>query len=181
MVSAFSGSLLMVLGCWGSLASVARAQCLSLDQMVSVGAAPTALAQPQDLAELPVNEWVFKGGIPRSHDVYWASATTAASGPPPATVTLRTQQRNFDVVLKTTQGACIRQVSSDLKALKIKPINVTCPNGCEAQRYDGPDYQATLYSKMKGEYPFVIVLHPLRQAPQAPPPAAKATPTELRP
>ena len=52
MVSAFSGSLLMVLGCWGSLASVARAQCLSLDQMVSVGAAPTALAHPQDFLQL---------------------------------------------------------------------------------------------------------------------------------
>ena len=171
----------MVLGCWGSLASVARAQCLSLDQMVSVGAAPTALAQPQDLAELPVNDWVFKGGIPRSRDVYWASVAPVAGGLSAATVTLRIQQRNFDVVLKTTQGACVRQMLSELKSLKIKPINVTCPNGCEAQRYDGPDYQATLYSKMKGDYPFVVVLHPLRQAPQAPPPAAKATPNEARP
>ncbi len=170
----------MVLGCWGSLASVARAQCLSLDQMVSVGAAPTALAQPQDLAELPINDWVFKGGIPRSHDVYWASAAPVAGSVPPAIVTLRTQQRNFDVVLKTTQAACVRQVSSELRVLKMKPVNVTCPNGCEAQRYDGPDYQTTLYSKMKGDYPFVIVMHPLRQAAQALPPAAKVTPSEAR-
>ena len=88
----------------------------------------------------------------------------------------RVQQRNFDVVLKTTQVACLRQMRSALRALRLTPVTVNCPNGCEAQRYDGVDYPATLYSKMKGDYPFVVVLHPLRQAGQSPPPAAGPEP-----
>ena len=175
MISAFSGSLLVVGLCWGGLVSSVQAQCLSLDQLVSISAAPTALAKPEDLAELPITDWSFKGVIPRSHDVYWAGLQPIG-GVQASTITLRTQQNNFDVVLKTAQANCVRQVRSALRALRLAPVNVTCPNGCEAQRYDGPDYQATIYSKMKGDYPFVVVLHPLQQAPQALP----STPEPVR-
>ena len=147
----------------------AQAQCLSLEQMVGIAAAPTALAQPDNLAELPTSDWAFKGGIARSHNLYWVGLQTQ-SGTHAPTVLLRVQQRNFDVVLNTAQAACVRQMRSALRALRLTPVPVNCPDGCEAQRYDGPDYQATLYSKMKGDYPFVVVLHSLRQVPQTPPP-----------
>lgn len=71
---------------------------------------------------------------------------------------LRAQRPGQDVVLKTTQKACVRQPRAELKSRKLATQPVICP-GCEAVRFEGPDVEATIYSLMKGDYPFVVVVH----------------------
>jgi hypothetical protein len=143
--------------------TAAQAQCLPLADLTAIAANPQALAKPEALTQLPTGSWVFKGTPPRSKEIQWISAATSADADgvhSPAMFSLRPFLQSFDVVLKTTEASCVRDVRSELKSLKLTPVPVTCP-GCEAVRYDGPGYQATLYSKMKGDYPFVVVVHPL--------------------
>lgn len=71
------------------------------------------------------------------------------------------------MVLKTTLANCVRELRGELKSRKLTAQPVTCPN-CEAVRYQGPDFEATIYNQMKGDYPFVIVVH---QVPAAASPA----------
>lgn len=160
--------------------TVAQAQCLPLADLTAIAANSNALAKPQALAQLPAGSWLFKGTPPRSKEVQWISAATSADGDgvhSPAMFSLRPFLQSFDVVLKTTEVGCVRDVRAELKSLKLTPVPVTCP-GCEAVRYDGPGYQATLYSKMKGEYPFVVVVHPLTATPvvEAKPSRSTTTP-----
>ena len=146
---------------------VAQAQCLSLADLTAIAANSNALAKPESLTQLPAGNWIFKGTPPRSKEIQWISAATSADADgvhSPATFSLRPFLQSFDVVLKTTEAGCVRDVRAELKNLKLTPVPVTCP-GCEAVRYDGPGYQATLYSKMKGGYPFVVVVHPLTTTP----------------
>lgn len=148
-------------------ATAAQGQCLSLADLTTIAASPNALAKPQALAQLPAGSWVYKGAPPRSKEIQWVSAATSADAGgthSPAMFSLRPFLQSFDVVLKTTESGCVRDVRSELKILKLTPVPVTCP-GCEAVRYDGPGYQATLYSKMKGDYPYIVVVHPLVTTP----------------
>lgn len=160
--------------------TVVRAQCLPLADLTAIATNPKALAKPESLPQLPAGSWVFKGTPPRSKEIQWQSAATSADAEgvhSPAMFSLRPFLQSFDVVLKTTEASCVRDVRSELKNLKLNPVPVTCP-GCEAVRYDGPGYQATLYSKMKGDYPFVVVVHPLAATPvvEAKPSGATTTP-----
>lgn len=165
------------LGLTGTLSG--RAQCLPLADMTAIAADRTALVKPQALAQLSASSWVFRGTPPRSKEIQWTSAAASASADGvvvPAIFMLRPFLQSFDVVLKTTEASCVRQLRSELKDQKLTPVPVTCP-GCEAARFDGPDYQATIYSKMKGDYPFVVVVHPLSATPVQPPKAGSATTT----
>jgi hypothetical protein len=159
------GSGLFISAMLGTMA--AHAQCLPLVDLTAIAASPSALTKPQALTQLPAGSWTFKGTPPRSKEIQWLSAATSADADgvhSPAMFSLRPFLQSFDVVLKTTEANCVRNLRSELKNLKLTPVPVTCP-GCEAVRYDGPGYQATLYSKMKGDYPFIVVVHPLAATP----------------
>jgi hypothetical protein len=142
----------------------ASAQCVTLADMASVAAEPKALAKPDQLGQLPPGEWVLRGSAPRSKEILWTSSSASEGAVPPAAFLLRPLQESFDVVLKTTDPACVREIRSELKSQKLTAVPVTCPS-CEAMRYEGPRYQTTIYSKMKGDYPFVVVLHPVPVVP----------------
>lgn len=71
---------------------------------------------------------------------------------------------------------------AELKSRKLTTQSVTY-FGCEAVRFQGPDFEATIFSLTKGDYPFVIVVHQVPPEPAAGPPAtgfgAKAAPLAL--
>ena len=71
---------------------------------------------------------------------------------------VRAPRLHLEVVLKTTRAACVRQLRVELKSRKLTAQPVTCPS-CEAFRFPSPDFEATIYSQLKGDYLFVVVLH----------------------
>ena len=147
-----------------------RAQCLSLTELLTIGAEPTALTTPKAVTDHLTFEWTYAGPTATVREAAWTfvpSGTTA----PTARLQMRAQRPGQDVVLKTTQANCVRDLRSELKSRKLTAQPVTCPS-CEAVRYQGPDFEATIYSQMKGEFPFVVVVH---QVPPGMPPAASGT------
>ena len=145
----------------------AGAQCLSVDDMATIAADPKSPARPEQVNLLLASDWLFRGTPPKSREIQWVSSASSASADGtmvPAVFVLRPFQQSFDAVLKTTEASCIKKVRSELKSQKIAAVAVTCPN-CEAERYDGPAYQTTIYSKMKGEFSYIVVVHPLQAAP----------------
>ena len=108
-----------------------------------------------------------------TQEIGWTSVLTTTLGAAQAQVLLRpfAGQPPPDVLLKTTRAACVRQLRAVLKGQGLKPVPVTCPS-CEAQRYQAADFVATLYSGLKGDFSYLLVMHPLAPAGRAAPPAA---------
>ena len=158
------------------------AQCLELNDLLVIGAEPTALAVPQVVTGRLSADWTFNGPTATSREVFWTLPAPDGGSLAAARLQLRAQRPGQDVVLKTTQAACVRQLRAELKSRKLTTQPVTCP-GCEAVRFQGPDFEATIYSLMKGDYPFVVVVHQVPPVPAADPPAtgsgAKAAPLVL--
>jgi|SRR6476661_1407610 len=158
--------IVLMLLAGGICSHSARAQCVPLAEMATIAADPKSSAKPERVTQLPAAEWIFRGTPAKSREIQWTSSASSANDQGtfvPALFALRPFQQGYDAVLKTTEASCIRQLRSELKSQKLEPVAVTCPN-CEAVRYDGPTYQTTIYSKMKGEFPFVVVVHPLQAA-----------------
>lgn len=159
----FPVSTVLLLGLVAT-SGAARAQCVPLAQLLALGATtapPTAAAAT---GVLPAADWLFRGQVSgSSKEIYWSFNTPGAApdAQPKVSLSLRpTPRQGCDVVLKTAHAECVRQLRGELKDRKIKPEPVTCPE-CEAQRYplsEAPGATATLYSGMKGPYPFVIVI-----------------------
>ena len=164
---------------WGGAAFwslPARAQCPELAELLAIGAEPTALTAPQVVTARLSAEWSFAGPTATSREVSWALAVPEGSTVAAARLSLRPQRPGQDVVLKTTLAACVRELRGELKSRKLIARPVTCP-GCEAVRYQGPGFDATIYSQMKGDYPFVVVVH---QVPASSPgPAAESGAAQL--
>lgn len=140
-------------------------QCLSLDDLLVIGAEPTALITPQVVTSRLSPDWTFTGPTASSHEGFWTLADPAGGTVAGTRLQIRAQRPGQDVVLKTNQAACVRQIRAELKNRKLTSQPVTCPS-CEAVRFQAPDFEATIYSQMKGDYPYVVVLH------QVPPVAA---------
>ena len=165
-------NLLSTLLLWGGVAFLslpAHAQCLELSELLAIGAEPTALTAPKVVTARLSAEWSFTGPTATSREVSWALPMPEGSTIAAARLSLRQQRPGQDVVLKTTLAACVRDLRSQLKSRKLTAQPVTCP-GCEAVRYQGPNFDATIYSQMKGDYPFVVVVHQV--------PASSAVPAE---
>ena len=165
-------NLLLTLLLWGGVAFLslpAQAQCLELSELLAIGAEPTALTAPKVVTDRLSAEWSFTGPTATSREVSWVLPVSEGSTIAAARLSLRPQRPGQDVVLKTTMAACVRDLRSQLKSRKLTAQPVTCP-GCEAVRYQGPDFDATIYSQMKGDYPFVVVVHQV--------PASSAVPVE---
>ena len=152
------------------VAPAARAQCIALNDLLAIGADPTAQSSGKVVTDHVSSEWVFVGATATAREAGWAF-TPAGAAAPVARLLVRPQRPGQDVLLKTTQANCLRDLRSELKARKLNAQPVTCPS-CEAVRYQAPDFDVTLYSQMKGEFPFVVVVH---QVPAGMPPAAAAT------
>lgn len=140
----------------------AQAQCFELPQLLSIGTAKMSVSKPEQIPLLPATEWQLKPAASPTQEVVFTSLVNGSDGKPQAQVLLRPLpgQLNPDVLLKSNQAACMRQVRASLKSLGLKPVPVTCPS-CEGQRYQGTDFVATLYSGLKGDYPFMLVMHPV--------------------
>jgi hypothetical protein len=162
-------TLLALLGSQLVFMSAARAQCVALGDLLAIGADPTAQSSGKVVTDHVSFEWAFVGATPATKEASWTFTPTGTSVPT-ARLLVRPQRPGQDVLLKTTQASCLRDLRSELKARKLTPQPVTCPN-CEAVRYQSPDFDVTLYSQMKGEFPFVVVVH---QVPPGMPPAAAA-------
>ena len=163
--------LLLLLFAWqGAAPALAFAQCLELNELLAIGAEPTALTVPLVVTGRLSADWTFTGPSTGSREVFWTLPPAEGSPVPAARLQVRAQRPGQDVVLKTTQAACVRQLRADLKSRKLTAQPVTCPS-CEAFRFQGPDFEATIYSQMKGDYPYVVVLH---QIPVVPPPSPAA-------
>ncbi|HEX8328281.1 MAG TPA: rhodanese-like domain-containing protein [Hymenobacter sp.] len=150
----------------GVAASSVQAQCLELSSLLAIGADPSAATSTAAVTKLLPAEWKFQSSTPASREAFWSWPAPDGGAVPATKLTVRPQRPGQDVVLKTTQAACIRQLRSELKSRKLTAQPVTCP-GCEAVRFQAPDFEATVYSQMKGDYPFVVVVHQV--------PSAKAT------
>ena len=150
--------------------AAARAQCVALADLLAIGAEPAALASPKIVTDHLSFEWSYVGPTATAREPSWTfvpSGTSTAA----ALLVVRPQRPGQDVLLKSTQGSCVRDLTKELKSRKLKPQPVTCPN-CEAVRYQASDFDVTLYSQMKGDFPFVVVVH---QVPAGSPPAASTT------
>ncbi|MCI1187423.1 hypothetical protein MON38_08320 [Hymenobacter sp. DH14] len=154
------------------LAPAARAQCVALSDLLAIGADPTAQSSGKVVTDHVSFEWTFVGATPTAKEPSWTFTPSGASAPT-ARLLVRPQRPGQDVLLKTTQASCLRDLRSELKARKLTAQPVTCPN-CEAVRYQAPNFDVTLYSQMKGEFPYVVVVHqvPAGMAPPAPAAAA---------
>ena len=159
----------------GLSAPAARAQCLPLANLLAIGAEPTALAKPAVVTDQLGTEWTYVGPTATVRESAWTFTPTLGEQKVAARLQLRAQRPGQDVVLKTTQASCVRDLRSELKSRKLTAQPVTCPS-CEAVRYQGPDFEATIYSQMKGEFPFVIVVH---QVPPGAPAANGATTVKM--
>ena len=153
-----------------TLAPAARAQCVALSDLLAIGADPTAQSSGKVVTDHLSFEWTYVAAAPTAKEASWLFVPSGTSAPT-ARLLVRPQRPGQDVVLKTTQANCVRDLRSELKARKLTSQPVTCPN-CEAVRYQSSDFDVTLYSQMKGEFPFVVVVH---QVPVGMPPAAAAT------
>lgn len=161
--------LIMLLVSQLAFASAAQAQCVALSDLLAIGADPTALVSSKVGTDHLTPEWTYSAATGTIREASWAF-TPAGEAAPTARMLVRPQRPGQDVLLKTSQASCVRDLRSELKARKLTAQPVTCPN-CEAVRYQGPDFDVTLYSQMKGEFPFVVVVH---QVPAGMPPAAAA-------
>lgn len=144
-----------------------RAQCIVLTDLLAIGAEPVALTSPKVVTRHLPSEWTYEGSTATVREAGWTFVPEGATAPL-ARLQLRTQRPGQDVVLKTAQASCVRDLRGELKSRKLTAQPVTCP-GCEAARYQGPNFEVTIYSQMKGDFPFVIVVH---QVPPGMPPAA---------
>ena len=173
--------LLLLLWQWAAPSS-GFAQCMTLDDLLVIGAEPTAVTMPQVVTGRLTPDWVFTGPTATSREVFWSFPAPDGGALPAARLQVRAQRPGQDVVLKTNQAACVRQLRAELKSRKLTAQPVTCPS-CEAVRFQAPDFEATIYSQMKGDYPFVLVVHQLPAAPATPGSSsgAKAAPAVLHP
>lgn len=146
----------------GSGAAKAQAPCFELPQLLSIATARMSVAQPERIPLLQATEWQLTKPASPTQEILWTSLQLNAQGVAQAQVILRPLpgQLNPDVLLKTNQNACVKQLRSSLKDLGLKPVPVTCPS-CEAQRYQATDFVATLYTGLKGDFPFMVVMHPV--------------------
>lgn len=142
-----------------------RAQCPALDDLLAIGAEPAALTSPPVVAAHLSADWVLNPPTARVRETFWT--VPASDGGAVALLLVRAQRPGQDVVLKTTQAACVRQLRSELKSRKLTTQDVTCPN-CEAVRFQSPEFEATIYSQMKGDYAFIVVVHQVPAAAPAP-------------
>jgi len=157
---AIAGAAIML---WsGAGVTKAQAQCFDLPQLLSIGSARQSLTQPERIPMLPATEWKLQKPASPTQEIVWTWLAANSDGVAPAQVLLRplAGQATPDVLLKTNQASCVRQLRSSLKDLGLKPVPVTCPN-CEAQRYQSAEFVATLYSGLKGDFPFMFVMHPV--------------------
>lgn len=134
-----------------------RAQCIALADLLAIGAEPLALTTPKVVTDHLTFEWSYMGSTATVREAAW-TYLPAGTTTPIACLQMRTQRPGQDIILKTTQASCVRELGRELKSLKLTAQPVTCPS-CEAVRYQGPDFEATIYSQMKGEFPFVVVVH----------------------
>lgn len=138
----------------------AAAQCLPLSSFVALGVEPESAAPPAVTTQLlAATEWKYNGAVGNTKEIFWTSMANGEETPA-FRLSLRPVLQRYDVVLKTTQPACVKQLRSELNSRKIKPEPITCP-GCEGQRYVLPEGgSVSFYSAMKGAYPLVVVFHP---------------------
>lgn len=160
--------------------AAARAQCLSLPQLLALSAsAPAAANRDTASRQLPSSEWAFRGLVANTSDLYWTSTEPgAAPDQPAAWLSLRPDQLTRDVVLKTSNGGCVRRLRRELEQLRLRAEVVNCSD-CEGERYQAGPYNVTIYSARKDGYPFVVVL---RQpyTPPPPPPTSNTTQAPAR-
>ncbi|WP_210515180.1 hypothetical protein [Hymenobacter terricola] len=169
--------ILLLLLWQGAAAPSLRAQCLGLSDLLAIGTEPTALTTPQVVTAHLTFEWTFTGPTAALRETFWTVPAPDGGSLPPARLTLRPQRPGQDVVLKTTQANCVRELTRELKSRKLTAQPVTCPS-CEAIRFQGVGFEATIYSKMKGDYPYVVVVH---QVPASiSPPAAANGPAGVK-
>jgi hypothetical protein len=144
-----------------------RAQCVALDDLLAIGSDPAALITPKVVTD-HLAQWEYLAPTATAKEAAWVFTPAMGEQKPTARLQVRAQRPGQDVVLKTSLANCVRDLRSELKSRKLTAQPVTCPS-CEAVRYQGPSYEATIYSQMKGEFPFVVVVH---QVPPGMPPAA---------
>lgn len=168
--------LLALLGSQLVFSPAARAQCIALTDLLAIGADPTVQVSGKVVTDHLAPEWTYVGATNAAKEASW-SFTPAGASAPTARMVVRPQRPGQDVLLKTGQASCVRDLRAELKSRKLTAQPVTCPN-CEAVRYQSPDFDVTLYSQMKGEFPFVVVVH---QVPPTMPPAAIGAPAPKNP
>ena len=137
---------------------VGLAQHIVLNDLLIIGAEPTVLTVPQVVTSRLSPDWTFSGTTATLGEVFWTLPATDGSALSVTRLLMRAQQPGQDVVLKTNQVACVRQLRAELKSHKLTAKPVTCLS-CEAIRYQAFAFKATIYSQMKGDYPFMVVVH----------------------
>ena len=142
----------------GAVSQTVWAQSVSLADLLAIGAEPAALTTPEDVTKHLPAEWQYKAPTINSREALWVLPAAEGLALPVARITVRAQRPGQDVVLKTTDASSVRGLRNELKSKKLIAEPVTCPS-CEGMRFKGSDFEATIYSEMKGDYPFVVVVH----------------------
>ncbi len=148
---------------------LAQAQCLTLAELADIGESRVGGTQAATNGAqiLSSDGWAYRGFLDKTREHYWTHSQPGAqpadnTGTPDGMVSVRANSDSRDVVLKTVSGACVRQMRTELRDLKLEPVAVNCPD-CEGVRYTGKDYNVSIYSRKKGPYSHVVVLRLMRQ------------------
>src|SRR6476646_911617 len=101
-----------------TLAPAAHAQCVTLSDLLAIGADPTAQSSGKVVTDHLSVEWTYVPSAPSAKEASW---TFTPSGECAATARLvvRPQRPGQDVVLKMAQGICVRDLRSELKSRKL--------------------------------------------------------------
>lgn len=150
---------------------------LPLEQLLKFTSLPADLPWAKMTVALLPPGWVYRGRVGATGEVYWTSPGSLSQQDQEAELeaaswlSVRPSQapgEASDVLFKTRSARYFEPLRRELKRQKIEPLPVTCRE-CVAERFETASFTLTFYREMKGEYPFVAVLHqlppPSRQAP----------------
>lgn len=149
------------------LTHTGRGQTLSLNQLLALSASTGGAEAPEARQHLPAERWSYRGVWQNTNEVYWTCLDIAEANDPDAEpvawIGLRPNQAFTDVVYKTVLPTTVTALRGELRKRKLTPEPVNCIE-CEGARYSTPEFQLTIYSKKKGDFPFVVVVRRLLPA-----------------
>lgn len=159
---------LCLAGCLLLLPYLSQGQSLSLGQLLALSASAGDRQAPEVVQNLPGDKWIYQGLWQNTNELYWTSSDADepadSAAEPLAYLGLRPGSFSVDVVYKTVLPEAVGTLRSELRRRKMVSEPVTCL-ACEGVRYSTPEFQLSIYSKRKGEYPFVVVVHRLMPTP----------------
>ena len=161
----------LILSCLLLSGGRAAAQCVSLPELLALSTTPRPGTPPEVLAPaLPA--WVAKGPVGAGDpELYWVlpqpGSNDASDSLAVGWLSLRPNRDAFDVLYKSTQSNCLEALRRELARAHYPVTLITTIGGGEGVRFSAPTFSVALYTRTKGPFLYVAVMH--QNAPGAAP------------